>query len=148
MSLFKAQAHMRELKQRLQIQMPTANFGDALDASSMPILVINENSENHFVKIQTLPDAANHVDGLGLAQRVYSPHEAIILREAQATSAAGNQDLRAKLDIATGKLGMKLTIREGTGVAAAASYAAADSLATTTVAEIRSDEINPLTQSQ
>jgi hypothetical protein len=148
MSLFKAQAHMRELKQRLSMQMQSASFEDALDANGMPILVISENSEKHFVKIKTLDDASGHIDGLGLAQQVYSPHECLILREDQATSAPGNQDLRAKLDIACGKLGMKLTIKEGPGVKVAADYAAADALATTIVAIIRSDEINPLTQSQ
>lgn len=148
MSLFKAQAHMRELKQRLQIQIPSASFSDALDANSMPILVISENSEAHFCKIKTLDDASGHVDGLGLAQRVYSPHECIILREAAATADAANADLRERLTAAAGKLGMKLTIREGTGVETAADYAAADALATSTIVIIRSDEINPLTQSQ
>lgn len=148
MSLFKAHAHMRELKQRLSIQLQGASFEDALDSNSMPILVVSENSEKHFVKIKTLDDVSGHVDGLGLPQRVYSPHECIILREAAASADSANADLREKLTAASAKLGMKLTIKEGTGVETAADYAAADALATTTVAVIRSDEINPLTQSQ
>jgi hypothetical protein len=150
MALFKAQAHMRELKQRLSLLLPSSvSYTDSLDANGMPQLqVTSAVPENEFIKIQTEADNAQHVDGLGLPQRVYSPHECIILREAAASANAADASIREIITSACSKLGMKLTIREGTGVAAAASYSAADALATTTVAVLPSDEINKLTQSQ
>lgn len=146
MSLFKAQAHMRELRQRLSLSIPAATFVDDLDANSMPILVVSHASEKQFIKIETL-DNAGRVDALGLPQRVYSPHKCSLIREATATPPADILG-REIVSAAIAKLGMEIDIYEGTGVKTAANYAAAEALAPTVTVKIRSDEINPLTQSQ
>lgn len=142
MSLFKAQAHMRELKQRLQLQMASAVFTDSQDANGMPIEFIVNASESQFVKIEVDATAASaRVDGLGLAQQVYSPHKVTILR----SSTAVDNATRERLVAACGKLGMKLDIYQ---IAGTPSSYASDLAGATLLVELRSDEINPLTQSQ
>jgi hypothetical protein len=81
-----------------------------------------------------------------LPQRVYSPHKCTLLQEAGATAA--EIPARSKILAAIAKLGMKIEIHEGTGVAIAADFAAALVLAPSVTVEIKSDEINPLTSSQ
>lgn len=146
MALFKAQAHMRELKQRLSLLLPSDAQADSLDANGMPQLKVAASGENIFVKIQALADGAAHVDGLGLAQRVYSPHECLILREDGAT--ASDVVARNTILAACAKLGMKLSVKEAAGVGAAASYAAAEALSPADVIVLPSDEIHKLTMSQ
>ncbi|MGH7240989.1 MAG: hypothetical protein ACREGB_01695 [Candidatus Saccharimonadales bacterium] len=147
MAIFKAQAHARELKQRLFLSIKGVTLADAADsADGFPVLFISRNSENMFVKIQMLPDTAAHVDGLGLPQRLYSPHQCLLVEEPAAT--AIDFDMRYRVLDAVAKLGMKLDIYEGTGVVTDTTYAAALAHATTLVSDIRSDEVHPLTESQ
>jgi hypothetical protein len=142
MSLFKAQAHMRELKQRLQLSMASAVFTDSFDTNSMPIEQVVNAGETNFIKIEVDATAASaRVDGLGLAQQVYSPHKVTILRSTPA--GAADYATRERIVAACAKLGMKLDIYEQTGQPSSYNLAGA-----TLVVELRSDEINPLTQSQ
>ena len=138
MSEFKAQAHMRELKQRLGLAIAGAVFTDALDASGQPELKLVANAETIFIKISML-DNAGRVDGLGLPQRVYSPHKVQLLQD----DTAADKAVRAKALAACAKLGMKLELWEKAVLPASFDLSGA-----TQVAEIRSDEIHALTMSQ
>lgn len=139
MTAFKSQAHMRELKQRLQLSLSAAAFTDALDNNGLPSLKIVKGSETMFIKID-LYDNAGRVDGLGLAQRVYSPHKCQILQDEDTIS---DKAMRAIVLAACAKLGMKIELWEKATLPSSFDLAGA-----TLAAEIRSDEINPLTQSQ
>ncbi len=138
MSEFKAQAHMRELKQRLQLAIAGAVLTDSLDAQGLPALKIEKGGETIHVKISTEGNAGR-VDGLGLAQRSYSPHKAQLLQD----DTAADKDARAKTLAACAKLGMKLEIYEIASVPASFDLTGA-----TLVSAIASDEIHPLTMSQ
>ena len=152
MSAFKAQATMRELLQRVSLQLPSATITQAQDSNGLPAAAISYGAfpEVLMVKIN-LDGNAGRVDGLGLAQRVYSPHIAQTIQDSDRTS-ADSKVLKARMDCILAKLGMKLDIHEDTAAHIAASSANGfDALYTGTSTElvtIRSDEINPLTQSQ
>lgn len=139
MSEFKAQAHARELKQRLQLSVEGAALSESLDASGLPVLKLTKGSESIFVKIG-LAGNAGRVDGLGLSQRVYSPHVCEILQEEAAV--ATELDARAKVLAACAKLGMKLDVWEVT------APSAFDLSGATKVASIASDEVHSMTMSQ
>ena len=138
MANFKAQAHMRELKQRLSLSIAGAVFSDSVDANGNPEMKMASGAEIQFIKIQDVGNAGR-VDGLGLAQRAYSPHQVQILRDAAVSDAAA----REKLSAACAKLGMKMEIWQDASMPAIFDLSSA-----TKVVEIRSDEINPLTSSQ
>lgn len=165
MSLFKAQAHSRDLVQRLQILLPSATITQFLDSLGFPYFSITNASETQWVYTTTEysaqtgapvgsdpaggtgPTPSNHVDGLGLPQRIYSPHQCQIYREASATPPA-DQNGRNQVQSQASLMGMKLLIWEGTGVKSTTTLAAAQAAATTFVSDVPSDYINPLTQSQ
>lgn len=150
MSVFKAQATMRELKQRLQLQMPSAVMTDAQDANGYPAISILYNSNTALAKIAQ-DGNAGRVDGLGLSQRSYSPHIAELLQNNDLVTVA-SAELKARMHASMGKLGMKLIIKADSDAnvvaAGAAGFDAAFTAAPDAVATLRSDEINPLTQSQ
>ncbi len=148
MSVFKAQATMRELKQRLSLQLPSATISDAQDANGYPMIRVLYSTEIATAKIAQ-DGNAGRVDGLGLAQRSYSPHIAELLQDGDQVTAA-SAELKARMAAAMGKLGMKLIIRSDDKANLPASAAGHDAAfaAAAAVATIRSDEINPLTQSQ
>jgi len=159
MSNFKAQATMRELVQRLQLQMPTAVISQSIDANGFPLIYVTSPaaSDNAWLKILVDPATSapngqeqGRQDGLGLSQRLYSPHICEILQSSDQTS-ADSQNLKARLDCAAGKMGMKLIIAsEALATLQALTPATFDAAfaALTPVSVIRSDEINPMTQSQ
>jgi len=138
MTSFKAQAHMRELKQRLSLSIAGATFSDSTDANGNPSMTMTSGAEVQEVHIEDVGNAGR-VDGLGLPQRAYSPHKVQVLRDPTASSV----EAREKLTAACAKLGMKMEIWEVTPMPASFDLTLA-----TLVAEIRSDEVNPLTQSQ
>ena len=140
MANFKAQAHARELKQRLSLSVASASFSEKLDANGNPELTMVKSGETIVIKIETL-DNAGRVDGLGLPQRAYSPHKVQIVQ----IDIAVNAEARAKALVACAKLGMKLELFEK---AAITGDYATDIAGATKVAEIASDEINALTTSQ
>lgn len=165
MALFKAQAHMRDLTQRLQMLLPQAVFNSSLDSNGFPILEVINNSENEWIYITTEyaaqsgapvgsdpaggsgPTPSNHVNGLNLPQEIYSPHMCQIYREASATPPA-DQNGRNQIQSQASLMGMKILIWEGAGVKSTTSLSAAQAAATTLVSSVPSDYINPLTQSQ
>ena len=151
MSMFKAAAHMRELKQRLGMLLPASTLSDNVDSDGMPLLVVKTNSEYENIKIY-VDGNADRVDGLGLPQKAYSPHICQVVQESAAPAGSAEAIARAKILSAVAKLGMKIILEEAASAGAAASWAdalaavAADAGAITAV--IPSDEINPLTMSQ
>jgi hypothetical protein len=145
MSLFKAQAHMRELKQRLKLLMSAASFSgsqyaDQLDANGMPILKVVNAGESQFIHIETVGNAGR-VNGLGLPQDSYSPHKAEILRVPAANAA--DAATREIVLSACSKLGMRLEIWEQNPLPASFDLSGA-----TMLLALPSDEINALTMSQ
>lgn len=76
---FKAQALMRDLKQRLELSIPSVSFEENLDSSYYPILKVSSASESIFIKIE--PVATDRIDAIGLPQTVYAPHKTIILEK-------------------------------------------------------------------
>jgi hypothetical protein len=157
MSAFTAQAKMQELKQRLQLQMPSAVITQAQDASGFPAISVALSSDTAMLKILVDPATSapngqeqGRVDGLGLSQRLYSPHICEMLQDSDQTSAA-SKELKARLAAAASKMGLKLIIAEellaSIVAAGPVGFDAAFAAATAQVCTIRSDEINPLTQS-
>jgi hypothetical protein len=120
-SLFKAQAHMRDLTQRLQILLPTATITQYLDPQGFPYInvsnTVSASTDSEWIYITTEPDPSNHVNSLGLPQTLYSPHECQIYREAQAT-APTYQGERNQVLAQASLMGMKVIVQEGTGIAA------------------------------
>lgn len=140
MSEFKAQAHARELKQRLSLSVSGLTISEDVDANGFPILKFVKGSETIFVKISTLAMPSGRVDGLGLPQRAYSPHQVQMLQDEDTIS---DKELRAKALAACAKLGMKLELWEK-----ATLPSSFDLTGATLAASIPSDEIHPLTMSQ
>lgn len=139
MSAFKAQAHMRELKQRLQLSLAGATFQDNLDGDGYPELQMTVGSEVQFVKIKTV-DNAGRVDGLGLPQESYAPHKCMILRDGDTISSV---EARERLVAACTKLGMKLEVWQINTLPSSFDLTGA-----TKLYEVASDEIHSLTKSQ
>ena len=139
MAAFKAQAHMRDLKQRLSLQLAGVAFEDSLDANSNPIVKLSHNSEIIFIKIEDKGNAGR-VDGLGLPQRAYSPHKCEILQDSDTVSSA---EARAKTLAACAKMGMDVELWEK-----ATLPAQFDLTGASLTAKIPADEINSLTNSQ
>jgi hypothetical protein len=139
MANFKAQAHSRELRQRLSLQISGAAITESIDANGYPEVKVVSGSETIFIKITDLGNAGR-VDGLGLPQRAYSPHQVQILQDSDTVSDAA---ARAKVLAACAKLGMKLELWEK-----ATLPASFDLTGASLTASIPSDEVNPLTMSQ
>lgn len=145
---FKSQAIARDLAVRLKNRVAGIAVEEGLDADRFPTLKCSIGAKSAFIRLSTdfeRSEEDGHVDGLGLAQRVYSPHKAELLQEAAASADATTLDLRAQALAECSKLGMKLIVREGTGVEDDTTFADADAAASSTVATIKSDDIHPLT---
>jgi len=138
MAQFKSQAHARELKQRLSLLVSGLSISENVDSNGMESLKLVKGSETIFIKID-VSDNAGRVDGLGLPQRVYSPHICKILRAATSSDLA----LREIVVAACAKLGMKLEIYE-----IAILPSSFDLTGANLIVSIPSDEIHGLTLSQ
>lgn len=148
MSVFTAQAKMRELKQRLQLTMPSAVMTDSLDVNGFQATQILYKSEIAIFKI-VMDSNQGRVDGLNLPQQSYSPHIAELLQDSDINVAAA-AELKARMSAAMGKMGIKLHIKADIQVNLIAAGAPGFDAAYAAAAEVvtlRSDEINPLTQS-
>lgn len=165
MSIFKAIAHARELKQRAIMQ--GFNVVDSFDADGYPVLDLEgacgARIERILVKLMVRPDEAQHVDGLGLPQRAYSPHQCQIIVGALEISSkvagggtapadlATAKGWRAKADSMVAKLGMKVSeyysINADNDTPIANDFATLFAGATLFV-EIPADELNPVLSSQ
>lgn len=147
---FKSQAMSRDLAVRLKNRIADLEILEDLDSDRFPTLKCTVASESVFIRISTdfeRSEEDGHVDALGLAQTVYAPHKAELLQEDAATAPSATYiELQSKALFELSKLGTKLLIKSGTGVKDDTSFADAEAAATTTVAEIRSNDINPLTQ--
>lgn len=147
---FKSQALARDLAVRLKNRGVAAAVSEDLDADRFPIIKLTDGSGD-FVWIHIATDYERQeedgsVDGLGLAQRTYTPHVINVLKEVFATSSASIETLASLAVAECAKLGTKVVLRDGTAVKAAANFAAADAAATNVAATYESDDINPLTQ--
>jgi hypothetical protein len=134
---FKAQAMMRDLAVRLK------NRTKDLSAAEESV-----GGKYAFIRISTdyeRSDESGKVDGLGLTQRVYSPHKCELVQEDAATADAATLNLRAQIMAEVSKLGTKVCVLEGPAVQDETDFASAFALAVK-VAEIKSDDIHPLTQ--
>jgi hypothetical protein len=139
---FKAQALMRDLKQRIGMTLAGAAYTDSLDASSYPQMLVVKGSESAFLKIEAV-DNAGRVDALGIAQTSYSPHKCSLIQLADADAA--DDEMRAKVLAEAVKSFTEVWVYAH----AAAGFPSTWSLAGCTLkAVIRSDAINPLTSQQ
>lgn len=145
MSAFKAQAHMRELVQRLKLSIQGATIKQATDADGLPAIKVEKGADAILVKIK-VDGNAGRVDGLGLPQRAYSPHICQLLQDADQTS-ADSKELKVRLAAAVAKLGMKVEVYEK-DLADLPEADAFDISTATLITILPSDEINPLIQSQ
>lgn len=141
MSAFKAQAMSRDLRQRLEAQLAGLVVAASTDADFMPILKLTLGGESMYAKIETQPDTSGAVDGLGLAQRVYSPHQITLLQQTSVTSV----DLRQHLYAEAARTGTKVRIYQCADVDFPASY---DLTNATEISEIPSNSWHPLTLSE
>lgn len=147
---FKSQALGRDLAVRLKNRGIAAAVSEDLDSDRFPVIKL-EDGAGDFVWIHITTDHDRQaedgsVDGLGLAQRTYTPHVINILKEVFLTSSASIETLAALATAECAKLGTKLVVRDGTAVKSAASFAAADAAATNVAATYESDDVHPLTQ--
>ena len=148
---FKSQAISRDLAVRLKNRIAGIEILEDLDSDRFPTLKCTVAAKSVFVKISTdfeRSEEDGHVDALGLPQTVYAPHKTELLQEDAATADAGSLELRTKVLAEISKLGTKVLVTEGPLVQDAADYAAAEAIvaAIDPIAEIRSNDINPLTQ--
>ena len=148
---FKSQAISRDLAVRLKNRIAGLEITEDLDSDRFPTLKCTVAAESVFIRISTdfeRSEDDGHVDALGLAQTVYAPHKAELLQEEESTTplTATYLELQAKALFELSKLGTKLIIKSGAGVKDDTNFADAETAATTIVAEIRSNDINPLTQ--
>jgi hypothetical protein len=151
MSAFKAQAHMRELVQRLKLSLAGATIDQAQDANGLPSIRVEKGTAKACLRIK-MDGNAGRVDGLGLPQRVYSPHVAEMLQDSDLTDTDSKQ-LKLRMAAAVAKLGMKVVVWEIADASIpvnAQDYAdVADLSAVCDLVDVLpSDEINPLIQSQ
>lgn len=139
MTAFKAQAMARDLHSRLEAAYPGVTITYSLDPNAMPILAVATSLETLFIKIEVEPDQTGAVNGLNIAQTVYSPHQATILRD----STISDIGLRAVCDAETARSGTKLLIYEIHPLPASYNLAGA-----TLVATVKSNQWNPMTLSE
>lgn len=155
MAAFKAQAMIRTLKEQLRLSVAGASFVEGSDSSFFPILLVSKgagaSAEAILIKIEMLPDDAQHKDALDQPQRLYNPHRIRVLREDEAgTEVPQQRDLREKVTSECIKLGSKVEIWEKEGIRLATAISAYDLTGATKVAEVGADnrKANPLTNSQ
>lgn len=155
MSAFKAQAMSRNLREHLELTISGLTVKEASDSSFFPTLLVTKgvgaSQESIFIKIDMLPDSAQHKDGLDLPQRNYAPHRLTILREDAAGAEAPQQpELRERVSAACSAQGAQVRIYEKEGVRLATDPATYDLTGATLIATMGTDDRkqNPLTNSQ
>ena len=133
MAVFKAQAHSRELKQRLKLSYKGATIAESQDSEGFPTLTLTKATATSVIKIY-MDGNAGRVNGLNLPQQVFSPHICEVTQDDGTLGVldADQLEMIARVTAAVAKLGMKVIIQNTAGI----------------VAILGSDEINPLIQSQ
>lgn len=156
--VFKSLALSRDLVVRLKNRGLTI-LAETQDTDGFPVVkiqgAVGKAIWMHITTDFATSEAEGKVDALGLEQRVYAPHIVDILKEALGAAgdtilAAGYSDTVAKLVAECSKLGTAMTVHDNVGgandsVATAATFAAAQAAATNLAADIKSDDIHPLT---
>jgi len=145
---FKAQSLARDLAVTLQYSIKGSAVASQSDSNGFPVIQVSVGAKKSWISITTdaaVSDEAGKVDGIGLPQRVYTPHVCTLVQEAAATADATTMDMRSQMLAHVVKLGTKVLVKEGTNVEDAASYTAALALTPVLTAKISSDLINPLT---
>ena len=139
MSLFKAQAMMRNLKQELSLAIAGASFVDSQDSNGMPITQISAGGESIFINIAVEDPNDGLQNAVGSAQPRYSPHQATILQDSTPTSLNVRYMVQAKVNA----LGAKTQVWEIHPLPGSYSLSGA-----TLISTIYPDTINPLTNQQ
>lgn len=147
---FKSQALSRDLAVRLK-NRGVSVVSEDVDSDGFPIIKCDDGTgDSVWIHIQTdyqRQEDAGQVDGLGLPQRTYAPHVVEVLKEETGALYTATIDALATIVIAeASKLGTKLSVRAGAGVAAALTWTAADMAAGDVVATYESSDTNPLTE--
>lgn len=145
MSAFKAQAHARELTERLKVGQ-NLKVEQAVNADGMPILKVSALSGSPaYIKIET-DGNAGRVNGLNLPQQSYSPHIATLLVDNDAAAVV----LTVKVAMETSKLGMKVKFYNTDTADLPATILGFDAALgdATLQGEMKSDAMFPLTLSQ
>ena len=140
---FKAQAMARRFKQQMEISLASVSIAEAFDTDNYPVMTVSKGSESLYVFVQSVGNASR-VDALGLAQRAYSPHKVVILREDWGTTDPTEIEMREKVTAEAVKLGAKVEIREREDVTTAGAVLTG----ATKVAEVHPDPVHKLTNSQ
>ena len=149
--VFKSQAIARDFVVQAKNRIVDVDVIQGLDADRFPTMQFKIGAKSVFVRISTDFERSQedgHVDGLGLPQNVYSPHKIELIQEsAGGTIIPDPTTLNMRLQVANlcSQQGMKFFVKEAEAVEDAADYDAAIALNPVVVAEIRSDDINPLT---
>lgn len=149
---FKAVAIMRDLEVRLKNRISGLSVASDLDTNRFPIAKMTTAAADYvWVRFRTdyeRSEADGHVDGLGMAQRIYSPHVAEIWFDdgsGTATPAGATYPAIVSSIIAEiAKVGSKVVIKQGAILDTAGTWAAVSALSTTDTV-YRSDDIHPLT---
>lgn len=105
---FKSAAMARGLKQEIELTVPGVVIEESMDSAHFPIMKFVKGSETIFVKIET-KESAGRVDGIGLPQRMYSPHEIVMLQDSDTVS---DKNLRYHLMASVAKMGSKISVYE------------------------------------
>lgn len=146
---FKAVAIMRDLEVRLKNRISGLSVASDLDSNRFPLAKLMVSTDAVWIRFRTdyeRSEADGHVDGLGMAQRVYSPHVAEIwFDDASGTAVptANYPAFVAQVVAEVSKVGTKVILKTGpvmdeTTFAAVAAVVTVDSV-------IKSDDIHPLT---
>ena len=142
MAAFKAQAMSRRLKQQIPQIVAGTTIVESFDTDGFPILAVTKSAKTVFVKIETKGNGGR-VDGLGLAQRAYSPHKVMILRENIGTTLEPTQwPMREAVLAECIKLGAEVQLWE---MEAPTSF---DLTTATLLITLPADPINKLTNGQ
>ncbi len=112
-TIAKAQAIMRELKERLQKKLPsTYVFTESSDVQGSRLLISADATPaagEQVVAIRILSEQTAHKDVLGNAQRVYAPLRAQVIEEASTISGVSLITLanRLQIDLEMARMGLK-----------------------------------------
>lgn len=80
MSVFKANAIARNLKERLEASLSDASISTEL-SDSFPVIRVVRGTETILIKVDAFSPIVDSVNLVGNSQEVYAPHKIIILRD-------------------------------------------------------------------
>lgn len=131
-----SEAQIRALKDKLELaKLPNVRLLDPQTIAVSTSVPAVAGEVNFTIRVQPIADDIARKDALGLAQRVYNPHVALVLVEASIAHATTLALLRAQSELAKAALGM-----EAYAIASGAANRAADPDTDTKILEIRDVE--------